>query len=110
MERNEQTYDRELFLEVIASYPAIKFLRSDNREEYHVQFYEGITGKVVMIDTTDLDDSISFSEGIGLLNELGLPYLIDVLFPPIKPPTEDQEIAVMEDAIMKESALKSLDS
>ncbi len=109
MEREDQVYDRDLFLQVIGSYPSIKSLRYDNYDGIHVQFFEGLTGKLVPIETTDLEDDLTFSEGCGILIELGLNDLIDTLFPPIPALTEEQELAIIEDGILKDQALKGLD-
>ena len=108
MEREDQVYDRGLFLEVIGSFPAIIHLRSADYNGIHSQFYQGLSGNVVMVDTSDLDDDITFSEGSGLLKQLGIGDLVDTLFPPITKTDENQEFAILEDGIMKEEALKGL--
>jgi len=105
---NVPVYDRELFLQLIESYQGIKYLRNDNLDDISAQFYEGLTGKCVMIDITDLSDDILYSEGVGYLTELGLSYLIPRLFPPIEDLTEDQVAAWQTHEELKEIALKGV--
>lgn len=80
-------YDTSLFIDIIESVPGINFLRSDYKLGIHARFYEGLTGKLVIIETTDedLDDEV----GKGYLERLGLGYLIPSIFP--EQTEEDEE-------------------
>lgn len=84
-------YDTGLFIDIIESIPGVIFLRSDNQEDVHVRFYQGLKGKLVMIDTSFED--ITDSMGKGYLDELGLGHLIPSLFPEQKAvPVEQNQI------------------
>ena len=72
-------YDISLFIEIIESIPGIQFLRSDYKDGVHVRFYQGLKGKLVMIDTSY--DDLTTAQGIGYLDQLGLNHLIKNLFP-----------------------------
>lgn len=72
-------YDTHLFIEIIESIQGVVFLRSENTQGVNVRFYQGLKGRLVIIDTTDED--ITPSTGIGYLTELGLAHLIASLFP-----------------------------
>lgn len=98
-------YDRGLFLEIIESVQGVIFLREDNRDGIHARFFQGVTGKLCVIDTTDMDDDIVGSEGIGYLKLLGLEYLIASLFPEPVVPNEEEKNVAEEDCVNIQYAL-----
>lgn len=108
MKREDQVYDRELFVQVIESYQSIKYLRSAIQGGIRFNFYEGITGKLTVVEVTDLSEDVTFSEAFGVLNQLGVGYLIDTLYPPITEVSNEQELSIVEGDILKEQALKGL--
>lgn len=72
-------YDSLLFVEIIESVQGIQFLRSDNQGDVKVRFYQGLNGKLVMIDISE--EYIDDNSGKGYLNQLGLDYLVSAMFP-----------------------------
>ena len=73
-------YDTSLFIDIIEGDPRIGFLRSDYKDGYHIRFYDShVTGKLVMIDTTDEDMLPSLQR--SYLLQLGLSDLIPMMFP-----------------------------
>ena len=72
-------YDTGLFIDIIESTGIIP-LRSGFKDGVHVKFYQGLNGKLVMIDTTD--DDMPDEIGKGYLDQLGLGHLKSSLFPP----------------------------
>ncbi len=74
-----KSYDIWLFIDIIETYPGIKFLRDNELDGIKVRFYQGLSGNLVMIDTTD--EEISNNTGKGYLLELGLSHMISALFP-----------------------------
>jgi len=72
-------YDTHLFIEIIESIEGVKFLRSHSSEGIHIRAYQGLTGRLVFIETTYED--FTPTEGKGYLEQLGLSHLIPSLFP-----------------------------
>lgn len=58
-------YDTSLFIEIIESIPGINFLRSDYKDGVHVRFYQGLLGRLVVIDTTFEDLTPSQAKGLS---------------------------------------------
>lgn len=76
-------YDTPLFIEIIESVQGISFLRLEHKDGVHVRFYQGLKGKLVMIDTSYED--LTPTQGKAYLEQLGLSYLASTLFPEPQP-------------------------
>ena len=74
-----RSYDTSLFIEIIESVQGVTFLRHDNVEDVHLRYYQGLKGKLVVIDTSYED--INMVEAVMYLNQLGLENLVTALFP-----------------------------
>lgn len=73
-------YDTFLFIEIIDSIKdRIHFLRESIFNGYKARFYQGVSGKLVMIDISE--EFIADDAGKGYLFQLGLPDLVPSLFP-----------------------------
>ncbi len=77
-----QNYDTTLFIEIIESIQGVLFLRQIELDGQFTRFYQGLTGKLVIIDMSE--EFITPRIGSALLDKLGLSHLIPSLFPPIK--------------------------
>src|SRR4051812_12552038 len=72
-------YDTFQFLENIESVQGILFLRENDIEGVSGRFYQGVNGKLVLIDTSE--EEITSHTGKGYLIQLGVEYLISAFFP-----------------------------
>ncbi len=84
-------YDRLQFVENIESIQGINFIRQDSYDGIAVRVYEGLPKHIVVIDYSDIDEDVTEDEGTGILNKLGLNYLVTVFFPPRNEQTEQGE-------------------
>jgi hypothetical protein len=73
-------YNIFVFLEIIESIQGIQFLSAKSADGVSARLYQGLTGKLVIIDTTDQDPTDSACK--GFLKQLGLEDYIDGMFPP----------------------------
>jgi nicotinic acid mononucleotide adenylyltransferase len=73
-------YDTPLFIEIIESVQGVVFIRHDYVEHVHLRYYQGLRGKLVVIDTSYED--IEMTEAVNYLHQLGLENLVTALFPP----------------------------
>ncbi|SFQ55706.1 hypothetical protein [Parafilimonas terrae] len=86
--------DTYLFIEIIESVSGITFIRDDVFEDVKVRIYEGLNGRMVIIDVSDED--ITTRTCMSHLTKLGIEYLIKALFP-----KEDLEAVIAPSNISK---------
>jgi hypothetical protein len=72
-------YDTQLFLEIIETTPGVIFLRQEIFEDIITRFYQGLSGKLVVIECTD--EEIAIPTCKSYLIQLGLSDLILSIFP-----------------------------
>lgn len=75
---NLDTFDTSLFIDIIESIQGINFLRDEESEGISSRFYEGITGRLCIVDTTD--EWLTKSDITGYTYLLGVPHIVDSLF------------------------------
>jgi hypothetical protein len=88
-------YDSLLFVEIIESVKGVQHLRNDQDGDVKVRFYQGINGKLVIIDVSD--EYITDDDGKGYLAQLGLEYLISGMFPTSKKTAIEEAKAILQE-------------
>lgn len=71
--------DTHLFIEILKSFQGVQFIREETQEGVSVSIFEGITGNLVIIDTSE--DDIPTPIAKGHLDRLGLRDQIPAMFP-----------------------------
>ncbi len=80
-------YDTGLLIDIIESIEGIKHVGDDSKLGIAAKKYRGLTGNLVIIDVSDEDMDDETAK--GHLTALGLPNLIQALFPEQPPPEDD---------------------
>ncbi len=74
-------YDLCLFIDIVESIQGVTFLRDESTDGISAKLYQGVNGRLVIIDITD--DEASDDTYKGHLRNLGCEYLIDSMFPKV---------------------------
>lgn len=78
----------QFFIDIIETFEGVRCIGHSNVGNTHARKYIGLNGRLVIIDTTDLEDDIPDDIAIGYLKSLGLEHLKQTLYPDFKSSNE----------------------